>query len=63
MERNFAKRRLRVLVREILSQHARPETYYVIIARPEILKIDFTHLKSDFEKAIITFNQKHFRPH
>lgn len=58
VERNYAKRRLRVLVREILSKRAHSGVYYVIIARPEILTIDFQRLRSDFEKALMTLSQK-----
>lgn len=61
VERNFAKRRLRVLIREILAQQSLPETYYVIIARPEILRINFAQLKSDFQKALAAFNHKNFK--
>ena len=58
VERNFAKRRLRVLAREILKHHTLPETYYVIIARPELLKINFQTLRSDFQKALQVLNHK-----
>lgn len=58
VERNFAKRRLRVLVREVLKPNALTETYYVIIARPELLKINFQILRSDFQKALQVLNHK-----
>ncbi|MEB3702064.1 Ribonuclease P protein component [Candidatus Bealeia paramacronuclearis] len=52
VDRNFAKRRIRVLVQRYLRSQPLSETYYVIVARPAILKLKFADLEADFQKAL-----------
>lgn len=52
VQRNFAKRRLRALIHQILSEYAQPDTDYVFIARGKILTIEFAHLIEDLKKVL-----------
>ena len=58
VERNFAKRRIRVLVKNCLVSQGLSETYYVVVARPAILSLKFADLETDFQKAIASLNHK-----
>jgi ribonuclease P protein component len=50
--RNRAKRRLRALVREMMPDLADSGYDYVLVARPNSLKDDFSKMKKDFAYAI-----------
>ena len=52
VERNRAKRRLRALIKEFLLQIARPGVDYVLIARKEILRRDFTLMEKELCHAV-----------
>ena len=58
VQRNRAKRRLRVLIREILPSIASPGMDYVFIARQDILKRDFSLMKKDLSHAIKKLSQQ-----
>jgi ribonuclease P protein component len=52
VERNRAKRRLRVLARRVLSQCGRPGYDYVLIARTGTLSLRFSELENDLTAAV-----------
>lgn len=52
VQRNRAKRRLRVLIRDILPSMGRPGADYVFIARQEILKRDFATMGEELNRGI-----------
>jgi len=52
VQRNRAKRRLRSLINDILSENAVENMNYVFIARKDILTIDYKLLSNDLEKAL-----------
>lgn len=58
VERNRAKRRLRVLIREIFPAVAQPGTDYVFIARSEILKRDFAQMSRELEHGMKRLGKK-----
>lgn len=57
VQRNFAKRRLRTLVRTLLASHTRSGTDYVLIARPPLLKLPFAQITHDLKKALTTLQK------
>lgn len=56
--RNRAKRRLRVLIKEILPQAAQPGVDYVFIARQGILKRDFSVMGKELSHGLNMLCQK-----
>lgn len=52
VQRNRARRRLRVLAREILPAQGQPGCDYVLIARTATIDRSFDALRSDLEKAL-----------
>lgn len=52
VQRNRARRRLRVLARELLPAHGQPGFDYVLIARTATLDRPFDALRSDLEKGL-----------
>jgi ribonuclease P protein component len=58
IERNRAKRRLRVLIRNILPPIGRLGTDYVFIARQEILKRDFGLMEQELQSALTKLAKK-----
>jgi len=52
VERNRARRRLRVAVAAVMPQHARPGHDYVVIARTATLRRPFGALVQDLETAL-----------
>ncbi len=52
VERNRAKRRLRVLIKQILPLYGCPGTDYVLIAREEILRRDFACMRQELEETL-----------
>ena len=50
--RNRARRRLRALAHEMIATHGAPALNYVMIARKDVLKCDFTTLRRELEKAL-----------
>lgn len=59
--RNRSKRRLRAVVREVLTTYALPHTDYVFIARNSTATCSFSELKKDTIYAIKRIN-KNFLP-
>jgi len=55
--RNKSKRRLRAVVREVLSKYAAPHTDYVFIARNSTSYCNYQELKSDTVYAIKKINK------
>jgi ribonuclease P protein component len=58
VKRNRAKRRLRSLVRMTMPQGARCGTDYVLIAREEVLKRDFSVMAQELEHALKKLHQR-----
>lgn len=58
VERNRAKRRLRALVNHILPDKALPATDYVLIAREDVLRRDFTVMGQELNHAITKLHQR-----
>ncbi|MBA3814053.1 MAG: ribonuclease P protein component [Alphaproteobacteria bacterium] len=58
VERNRAKRRLRVLIKNILPSLGRPGVDYVFIARQEILKRDFATMEEELTHAVNMLGKK-----
>ena len=52
VERNRARRRLRALARDVMSEHAEAGRDYVLIARRNILTRAYGDLVADLEKAL-----------
>jgi ribonuclease P protein component len=52
VERNRVKRRLKAAVRDVLSEHARQDFDYVLIARRAALDVAFASLVSDLVLAL-----------
>jgi len=52
VERNRAKRRLRVLIKQVLPLYGCPGTDYVLIAREEVLKRNFARMGQELEDAL-----------
>ncbi len=52
VQRNRAKRRLRALVRDVMSHGAQINMNYVFIARKNILTISYNDLAQDLEKSL-----------
>lgn len=52
VQRNYAKRRLRALAQEIISEQGMFGNDYVLIARQEILTRDFKKVKKDLLNAL-----------
>lgn len=52
VERNRVKRRLKAAVRDVLSEHARQDFDYVLIARRAALDVAFVSLVSDLVQAL-----------
>ncbi len=50
--RNRAKRRLRALSAEVMTQHAMPGRDYVLIARQTTPNRDYNALRGDLERAL-----------
>lgn len=50
--RNRAKRRLRALTAEVMTQHAQPGRDYVLIARQSTPTRSYKALRADLEKAL-----------
>ncbi len=59
VQRNFAKRRMRALAYHLLTQMGAKGYDYVLIARPDILTMEFDVLKQDLEKAIVLLHKKY----
>lgn len=57
VKRNFAKRRMRMLVQSILPMHARDSYDYVCVARTAILTRPFPQLEEDFRQAALRLHQ------
>lgn len=58
VERNRSKRRLRALIRETLPPIAQPGVDYVLIARQEILKRDFSLMRKELTTALTRLYKK-----
>ena len=58
VERNRAKRRLRVLVKQLLDPIGHLGADYVLIARTEILKRNFVSMRQELEKALDKLHEK-----
>ncbi|GFZ80359.1 hypothetical protein RLOatenuis_1520 [Rickettsiales bacterium] len=54
--RNRAKRRLRALARCMLVQHALHHRYYVLIAKKNIIKAQFSELEKELERCMHALN-------
>ena len=54
--RNRAKRRLRALTRCILDQRALRHRYYVLIAKKNIIKTQFSELETELERCLRVLN-------
>ena len=57
VERNRAKRRLRVLIKNILPALGQSGVDYVFIARQEILKRDFAVMEEELSRGMIMLNK------
>lgn len=58
VKRNRAKRRLRSLARMVMPQRAHKGTDYVLIAREEVLKREFSAMLQELEHALKKVNQQ-----
>jgi ribonuclease P protein component len=58
VERNRAKRRLRVLIKQFLDPIGHFGVDYVLIARTEILKRSFASMGQELEKALNKLHEK-----
>jgi len=56
VQRNRARRRLRALAREVLTDHALAGHNFVFIARSAALTADYAQMRADIEKALKRFN-------
>lgn len=60
--RNKSKRRLRAIVREVLSEHALPHVDYIFIARASTADCDYKNLRKDTVYAINKINKNFCTP-
>lgn len=58
VDRNRAKRRLRALFNKIAPLLGRPGTDYVLIARIEVLKRDFTLMEQELSRALTKLHER-----
>ncbi len=58
VKRNRAKRRLRALVGHVLPQKGRLNMDYVLIARKEVLRRDFSLMVQELENALIRLHER-----
>ena len=56
--RNRARRRLKALSQELLSERGRPGTDYVLIARQATVNRDFPSLRADLESALESIERR-----
>lgn len=52
VERNRARRRLRALAAGVMTEGARPDWDYVLVARPAALKRSFADMQADLTRAL-----------
>ena len=57
VERNRAKRRLRALLKHVLSPVDHPGLDYVFIAREEILRRNFALMRQELEKGLMRLSK------
>ncbi len=58
VKRNRAKRRIRALLNQTLSQKGHPGFDYVVIAREEVLRRNFALMEQELEKALMKLHEK-----
>lgn len=56
--RNFVRRRLRAIVREIMPDNALSGVNYVLIGRHNTAELDFSYLSKKIKAAVIEINQQ-----